>query len=61
MSILNVARMSLASALGGIMGSWMITQWGSAFLMQVCGFGSISLIFFFAFLVRRQCRQEKRA
>ena len=59
MSIMNVARMSLASALGGIMGSGMIAQWGSAFLMQFCGFGSIALIFFFAFLVRRQCLQGK--
>jgi PPP family 3-phenylpropionic acid transporter len=56
MSIMNVARMSLASALGGIMGSWMIAQWGSAFLMQFCGFGSISLIFYFTFLIGRQCR-----
>ena len=61
MSIMNVARMSLASALGGIMGSWMIARWGSAFLMQFCGFGLISLIFYFAFLVRWQRRQGKRA
>jgi PPP family 3-phenylpropionic acid transporter len=58
MNIMNVARMSLASALGGIMGSWMIAQWGSAFLMQFCGFGLIALIFFFGFLVRRQCRRK---
>ena len=61
MSIMNVARMSLASALGGIMGSWMIARWGSAFLMQFCGFGLIALIFYFAFLVRWQRRQGKRA
>lgn len=54
MSIMNVARMSLASALGGIMGSWMIAHWGSAFLMQFCGSGLIALIFYFAFLVRRR-------
>lgn len=52
MGIMNVARMSLASALGGILGSWVITQWGSAFLMQSCGFGLIALIVFFALLVR---------
>ncbi len=52
MNIMNVARMSLASALGGIMGSWMIAQRGSAFLMQFCGFGLIALILYFAFLVR---------
>ena len=54
MSIMNVARMSLASALGGIIGSWLIKQWGSAFLMQFCGYGLIAMIFFFAFLVRRR-------
>jgi hypothetical protein len=36
----------------------MIAQWGSAFLMQFCGFGLIALIFFFGFLVRRQCRRK---
>jgi PPP family 3-phenylpropionic acid transporter len=60
MSIMNVARMSVASALGGVMGSWIIAQWGSALLMQFCGFGLIALIFFFAFLVRRHSRQGKR-
>ncbi len=59
MSIMNVARMSLASALGGIIGSWLIKQWGSSFLMQFCGYGSIALIFFFAFLVRRPGRAEQ--
>jgi hypothetical protein len=61
MSIMNVARMSLASALGGIMGSWMIARWGSPFLMQFCGFGLISLIFYFAFLVGWRRRQGKQA
>ncbi|MHB8773387.1 MAG: MFS transporter [Syntrophales bacterium] len=54
LGILNVARMSLASALGGILGSWLIKQWGGAFLMQFCGWGSIGLIFFFAFLMRQR-------
>jgi len=53
---MNVVRISLASVIGGIMGSWVIAQWGSAFLMPFCGFGLISLIFYFAFLVRRQHR-----
>lgn len=57
MVIMNVARMSLASALGGIMGSWMITLWGSAFLMQFCGAGLISLIFYFTLLLDRPHRQ----
>lgn len=61
MTIMNVARMSLASALGGIMGSWMIARWGSPFLMQFCGFGLISLIFYFAFLVGWRRRQGKQA
>ncbi|MBA4421814.1 MAG: hypothetical protein C0390_01790 [Syntrophus sp. (in: bacteria)] len=59
MSIMNVARMSLASALGGIIGSWLIKLWGGAFLMQSCGYGSIALIFFFAFLVRRHDSREQ--
>lgn len=54
LGILSVARMSLASALGGILGSWLIKQWGGAFLMQFCGWGSIGLIFFFALLMRQR-------
>jgi MFS family permease len=54
LSIMNVARMSLASALGGILGSWLIQQWGAAFLMRFCGIGSIFLILFYAFLVTRR-------
>jgi MFS family permease len=53
LSIANVARMSVASAIGGILGSWLIGQWGSAFLMQFCGWGSIALIGLFSFLVKR--------
>jgi predicted MFS family arabinose efflux permease len=52
-TILNVARISLASAVGGITGSWLIKQWGSAFLMQFCGLASIALIFLFLWLLRR--------
>ena len=59
LSILNVARTSLASALGGILGSWLIKQWGSAFLMQFCGLGSICLILFFAFLGKPEGEREK--
>ena len=57
LSIRNVARMSVASSLGGILGSWLIERWGSAFLMQFCGWGSIFLAFFFTSLVRRHGRQ----
>lgn len=53
LSIAATARMSLASALGGILGSWLIAQGGGALLMQVCGVGSIALILFFVMLVRR--------
>jgi MFS family permease len=52
LSIMNVARSSVAAALGGIGGSWLIRQWGSAFLMHFCGYGSLVLMLFFAFLVR---------
>ena len=58
LSIMTVARMSLASALGGILGSWLIKHWGAAFLMRFCGFGSVVLILFFALLVRRHVRQH---
>lgn len=61
LSILNVARTSLASALGGILGSWLIKQWGSASLMQFCGWGSISLILFFVFLGRPRGAREDGA
>ena len=60
MNIMNVARMSLAAALGGIMGRWIIAHWGSAFLMQLCGLGLIALIFFVAFLIGRHGRQGNR-
>ena len=57
LSITTVARMSLASALGGILGSVLIERWGGAFLMQFCGWVTIALILFFVFLVRGQDRQ----
>jgi MFS family permease len=55
LNIATVARMSLASALGGILGSALIERWGGAFLMQFCGWVTIALILFFAFLVRNRC------
>jgi len=61
LSIMNTARMSLASALGGILGSWLIKWRDGAFLMQFCGWGSLLLIPLFVFLVRRHARREKDA
>ena len=58
LSIMTVARMSLASALGGILGSWLIKQWGAAFLMLFCGIGSIVLIFLYTFLVKGRPRRN---
>jgi len=52
LNIATVARMSLASALGGILGSVLIERWSGAFLMQFCGWVTIALILFFVFLVR---------
>jgi MFS family permease len=52
LSITTVARMSLASALGGILGSMLIERWDGAFLMQFCGWVTIALILFFTFWVR---------
>jgi MFS family permease len=61
LSILNVARMSLASALGGILGGWLIDWRGGGFLMGFCGWGSIVMILFFAFLVKRHAPRDKIA
>ncbi|EKD21863.1 MAG: hypothetical protein ACD_87C00297G0002 [uncultured bacterium] len=61
LSIMNVARMSLASALGGILGSWLIKWRDGAFLMQFCGWGSLALILLFVFLVRQHAPSEKNA
>lgn len=52
LNISTVARMSLASALGGILGSFLIDQWGGAFLMLFCGWVTIAMILFFVLLVR---------
>ncbi len=52
LNISTVARMSLASALGGILGSFLIDQWGGAFLMFFCGWVTIAMILFFVLLVR---------
>ena len=57
LSITTVARMSLASALGGILGSVLIERWGAAFLMQFCGWVTIALIFFFVLLVKKDSRR----
>lgn len=52
MSIMNLARVSISSALGGVLGSWMIKQWGAAFLMQFCGYASVVLVLFFVVFVK---------
>ncbi len=51
LNIAAVARMSLASALGGVLGSAVIEQRGVAFLMQICGWVTIALILFFVLLI----------
>jgi len=61
LNIATVARISLASALGGILGSMLIERWGGAFLMQFCGWVTIAMIFFFVFLIRRHGRRENTA
>jgi|GEM_PF-537653 PPP family 3-phenylpropionic acid transporter len=58
MNIMNVARMSLSSAIGGIVGGWLIAQRGTAFLMQICGLGLIALIFYFVLLVEKPGLRE---
>jgi MFS transporter, PPP family, 3-phenylpropionic acid transporter len=59
LSIATVARMSLASALGGILGSMVIEQWGGAFLMKFCGWVTIAMIVFFTLLFRRYDQRGK--
>jgi predicted MFS family arabinose efflux permease len=54
MSISTVARMSLASALGGILGSLLIERRSSAFLMLFCGWATIALSLFFVLLVKKR-------
>src|SRR4030042_1935349 len=61
LSIMNVARMSLSSALGGILGSWLIKWRDGAFLMQFCGWGSLALILLFVLLVKRHAPQDEIA
>ncbi len=54
LNISTVARMSLASALGGILGSFLIDWQGGAFLMLFCGWVTIAMILFFVFFVRNR-------
>lgn len=61
LSIMNVARMSLASALGGILGSWLIKWRDAAFLMQFCGWGSLVLIPLLVCLVKWHAPRDKIA
>lgn len=54
LSLANVARTSLASALGGLLGGWIIEGWGSASLMGFCGAGSFFLVLLSWLLVAGQ-------
>lgn len=60
MNIANVARSSLASAVGGVMGSWLIGKWGGASLMLACGCGSVVLILWFGLLISHHGHRGKR-
>lgn len=57
LNIATVARISLASALGGILGSMLIERWGGTFLMQFCGWVTLAMIPFFTFLIRGHGRR----
>lgn len=59
MSITSIARMSIAAAIGGFVGGWVIKQWGGAFLMKSAGVVNILLIFFFVFVVRGHSPKEQ--
>jgi MFS family permease len=60
MSIMNIARLSISSALGGILGSWMIKEWSASFLMQFCGYSSFALVLFFFVFVKGFKPEKKR-
>lgn len=59
MNISNVARITLASAIGGKMGAWIIATRGADSLMMVTGLGSIGLIVFFGFFVKGHAPRRK--
>ncbi|MBN2342810.1 MAG: MFS transporter [Deltaproteobacteria bacterium] len=52
MNIGSLARITLASAVGGKMGAWIIASYGADSLMLVTGLGSLILILFFGVFVR---------
>jgi hypothetical protein len=51
-TLMNVARFSLASSIGGLLGSWVIKHWDGAFLMRLCAYTAVVLIAFFLFFVQ---------
>ncbi|MBN2530099.1 MAG: MFS transporter [Deltaproteobacteria bacterium] len=52
MNLASLVRFTLASAVAGKMGAWIITTYGAEHLMMVTGVGSLILIFFFATFVK---------
>ncbi|MBN1982835.1 MAG: MFS transporter [Chitinivibrionales bacterium] len=61
MSLMNVVRMSISSAFGGIVGGWVIKQWSGAFLMQISGLLFFLFIFFFLFGVKGESIPSTKA
>jgi len=59
LSITSVARMSLASAAGGLLGGWLIGRWDAAVLMRLCGVGTLAMILFFVLLVGGKSARPK--
>jgi MFS transporter, PPP family, 3-phenylpropionic acid transporter len=52
MNFASLVRITIASAIGGKLGAWVISTYGSEKLMMLTGVGSILLIFFFGIFVR---------
>ena len=52
MNLASLVRITIASAIGGKLGAWVISTYGSEKLMMLTGVGSILLIFFFGIFVR---------
>jgi PPP family 3-phenylpropionic acid transporter len=57
MSLMNVVRVSISSAFGGILGGWVIKQWSGAFLMEWSGILSLACTLFFLYGVKNSVPQ----
>lgn len=52
MSIASVVRMAIAASIGGLLGSFVIKNWGGSSLMRISAVANFGLILFFFFIVK---------